>query len=127
MDNNIIQVYTDGSCNTKLKIGAWAAIIIHNNNTKTISGYTLETTNNRMELTAVIKALEYIETNYKNINKMVNVADIDCLNRKCYWPRPDPGIFTQGFGYRQRNKKPEWLCGTREIHGCPNSVTKHNQ
>ena len=57
----------------------------------------------------------------KNIDEYVNVSNKDCLNMKCYWPRPDPGIFTQGIGYRTRNpgKKSEWLCGTREAHGCP--------
>lgn len=49
----------------------------------------------------------------------VDVSDADCLNRKCYWPRPDPGVFTQGQGYRQRAGKQGWLCGNREIRGCP--------
>jgi len=72
---NLIQVYTDGSCNTKLKVGAWAAIILYKNSTKTISGYELDTTNNRMELTAVIKAFEYIEKNNSNINKIELFSD----------------------------------------------------
>lgn len=29
----------------------------------------------------------------KSINQMVDVSDRDCLRRKCYWPRPDPGLF----------------------------------
>lgn len=56
----------------------------------------------------------------KKIKKDVNVSDKDCPKRKCYWPRPDPGVFTQGVGYRTRSGKQEWLCGNREIHGCPN-------
>jgi hypothetical protein len=57
----------------------------------------------------------------KAVKELVDVAHPNCPNRECYWPRPDPGVFTQGVGYRTRNpgKKPEWLCGTREIHGCP--------
>jgi hypothetical protein len=50
---------------------------------------------------------------------MVDVSESDCPKRPCYWPRPDPGVFTQGRGYRQRSGKPEWLCGNREIRGCP--------
>lgn len=51
----------------------------------------------------------------------VEVADRRCLGCPCYWPRPDPGTFTQGKGYRSRGegKKNRWLCGTREAHGCP--------
>lgn len=57
----------------------------------------------------------------KKNRQMVDVSEADCPNKSCYWPRPDPGVFTQGVGYRTRNpgKKPEWLCGNREIHGCP--------
>ena len=57
----------------------------------------------------------------KILGVLVDVSRKDCPKRKCYWPRPDPGVFTQGVGYRTRNpgKKTEWLCGTREIHGCP--------
>jgi hypothetical protein len=57
----------------------------------------------------------------KNVKQMVDVSDKECPTRECYWPRPDPGIFTQGVGYRTRypGKKPEWLCGNREIRGCP--------
>jgi hypothetical protein len=51
----------------------------------------------------------------------VDVSDKECPNRECYWPRPDPGVFTQGVGYRTRypGRKPDWLCGNREIRGCP--------
>lgn len=55
----------------------------------------------------------------KRLKKDVEVSDRECLKRSCYWPRPDPGIFVQGQGYRQRSSSPGWLCGTREIHGCP--------
>jgi hypothetical protein len=57
----------------------------------------------------------------KSVGKKVDVSDKNCLNCPCYWPRPDPGTFTQGQGYRSRGsgKNKEWLCGTREIRGCP--------
>ena len=60
MNNTIIEIYTDGSCHTKTKIGAWAAIIFFENQKKTISGVSKDTTNNQMELTAVIKSIEYL-------------------------------------------------------------------
>ena len=55
----------------------------------------------------------------RNIKKKVDVSDPDCPKRSCYWPRPDPGIFTQGHGYAQRSANVGWLCGNREIMGCP--------
>jgi hypothetical protein len=53
----------------------------------------------------------------QKLKKLVNVLDADCPRRACYWPRLDPGSFCQGRGYRHRSN--DWLCGTREIHGCP--------
>jgi hypothetical protein len=55
----------------------------------------------------------------KTLGQWIDVCCPDCPSKKCYWPRPDPGVFTQGQGYRQRSHKAGWLCGTREIHGCP--------
>ena len=60
MNNKVIEVYTDGSCNTQHKIGAWAAIIFINNKKVVIQGSATETTHNRMELIAVINAIEYV-------------------------------------------------------------------
>lgn len=55
----------------------------------------------------------------KELKVLVDVAQKECPTYSCYWPRPDPGVFTQGVGYRQRTGKQGWLCGRREIHGCP--------
>jgi len=55
---------------------------------------------------------------------LVDVFERDCLKKVCYWPRPDPGVFTQGVGYRQRSANAGWICGTRELHGCPSQNSK---
>ena len=54
-----IKIYTDGACIGNPGPGGWAAIIIENDKKKEIFGGEKLTTNNRMELTAAIKALEY--------------------------------------------------------------------
>tara|TARA_B110000438_G_C15565032_1_gene542851 strand:+ start:257 stop:703 length:447 start_codon:yes stop_codon:yes gene_type:complete len=56
-----ILIYTDGSCLGNPGPGGWAAIIIEEDKEKKIHGGEKLTTNNRMELTAAIKALEYYE------------------------------------------------------------------
>jgi len=58
-------IYTDGACNGNPGPGGWAAIIILENKKKEISGGEKLTTNNRMELTAAIKSLEYCEAQQK--------------------------------------------------------------
>ena len=61
----MIKIYTDGSCIGNPGKGGWAAIIFKNNKKKILKGSKEITTNNQMELTATIKALEYICTKDK--------------------------------------------------------------
>lgn len=52
-----VEIYTDGACSGNPGIGGWCAILIYNGVTKTVSGYNKSTTNNRMELFAIIQGL----------------------------------------------------------------------
>jgi len=54
-----IKIYTDGACIGNPGPGGWAAIVLFENKKKELFGGEKLTTNNRMELTAAIKALEY--------------------------------------------------------------------
>ena len=54
-----IKIYTDGACIGNPGPGGWAAVLLIEGNKKEIFGGEKLTTNNRMELTATIKALEY--------------------------------------------------------------------
>ena len=58
-----MQIYTDGGCTGNPGPGGWAAVILDKaGKTHEISGADPQTTNNRMELTAVIRALEHVNT-----------------------------------------------------------------
>ena len=59
----MIKIYTDGSCLNNPGNGGWAAIININGDVKKISGGVKDTTNNKMELMAPIKALQEIKGN----------------------------------------------------------------
>lgn len=56
-----IEIFTDGACKGNPGIGGWGAILRYGKHEKKLSGAELNTTNNRMELTAVIKALETLK------------------------------------------------------------------
>ncbi len=56
----MIKIYTDGSCIGNPGNGGWAAILLMNEKKIKIKGYKKNTTNNQMELTAPIKALNKI-------------------------------------------------------------------
>lgn len=56
-----IEIFTDGACLGNPGAGGWGVILRYNNIEKELSGGENDTTNNRMELTAVIKALEALK------------------------------------------------------------------
>ncbi len=55
-----VSIYTDGACKGNPGKGGWGALLEYNGKIKEINGYAKETTNNMMELTAVIKSLEIL-------------------------------------------------------------------
>ena len=57
----MIKVYTDGACKGNPGQGGWGALILENDSSREIYGGESNTTNNRMELMAVIRALESIK------------------------------------------------------------------
>ena len=68
-------IYTDGSCNTQSLTGAWVAIIFIGDKKKQLSGIDENTTHQRMELTAVIKAIEFLKDHYHDITKLAIYTD----------------------------------------------------
>lgn len=56
-----IEIYTDGACSGNPGPGGWGAILRYNGAEKELSGGEAQTTNNRMELSAVIAALECLK------------------------------------------------------------------
>ena len=56
-----VTIYTDGACSGNPGPGGWAAILRYGEHEKELSGGEAQTTNNRMELTAVLRALEALK------------------------------------------------------------------
>jgi ribonuclease HI len=56
-----VTLYTDGACSGNPGPGGWGAILLYNGHEKEMSGGEEHTTNNRMELTAVIRGLEALK------------------------------------------------------------------
>ncbi len=57
-ESNMVDIYTDGACSGNPGPGGWGAILRYNGTEREISGGEADTTNNRMELMAAIRALE---------------------------------------------------------------------
>jgi len=57
-----VEIFTDGACSGNPGPGGWGAILRNKDIEKEFSGGEIETTNNRMELTAVIEALKALKT-----------------------------------------------------------------
>ncbi len=58
---NIVEIYTDGACKGNPGPGGWGALLLYNGSEREISGCEPRTTNNRMELRAVIEALSALK------------------------------------------------------------------
>jgi len=56
-----VEIYTDGACRGNPGPGGWAALMLFGEHARELSGAEVLTTNNRMELTAVIRALEALK------------------------------------------------------------------
>lgn len=58
-----VQIFTDGACKGNPGVGGWGALIKSSHYTKELKGHEQLTTNNRMELIAVIEGIKSIEKN----------------------------------------------------------------
>jgi ribonuclease HI len=75
MQDGSTEIYTDGSCHTQHKLGTWAAIVFTGTKKIVLSGTVIDTTHNRMELMAVVKALEYIKIHLANTTSVKVYTD----------------------------------------------------
>ena len=98
-DNKKVTIYTDGACSGNPGIGGWGAIAFYKGVKKEYSGFSPETTNNQMELTAAIEVL----------NKLKEPCEITLYSDSAYLIN----AFNQGWitnwqmnGFKNANKKP---------------------
>lgn len=61
MQTKEVTIYTDGACSGNPGKGGWGAVLLFGNHQKDLSGFSPETTNNKMELTAVIESLRALK------------------------------------------------------------------
>lgn len=66
-----ISIYTDGSCLGNPGPGGWGVVVLDGELEDMLSGNEAETTNNRMEMMAIIEALKWVHEKYsENINEL---------------------------------------------------------
>lgn len=98
-----INIYTDGACSGNQNdnnIGGWGAALVYNENVKEIYGGAINTTNNIMEMTAIIEALKAIKSKDVAISIYSDSAYVvNCMNDKWY-------VKWQKNGWMNSAKKP---------------------
>ena len=89
-----VTIYTDGACSGNPGPGGWGAILMHGDRKKELSGGEKLTTNNRMELLAVITALEALKkpcevTLYSDSKYVVDAVNLGWLRqwKRAGWKR----------------------------------------
>ena len=81
-----VEIYTDGACSVNSGTGGWASVLLYEQHKKELYGNAKETTNNRMELTAVIEALKALKkpcnvTLYSDSKYVVDSVNKDWVYR----------------------------------------------
>ncbi len=94
-----VTIYTDGACSGNPGPGGWGAILMYGRHKRELSGGEAQTTNNRMELTAVIQALEQLKEPCAVELYSDSKYIIDALTQG--WARS-----WQAKGWRKPDKKP---------------------
>ncbi len=84
-----VTLYTDGACSGNPGVGGWGAVLMYNGHEKRISGAEDNTTNNRMELTAVIEGLKCLN----------QPCEVDVYSDSAY----TVNAFASGWVYGWRN------------------------
>jgi len=77
-----VEIFTDGACSGNPGIGGWAAVLVYNGKMKEISGYDKQTTNNRMELFAVIMGLRALKEPCEVVVTTDSAYVADAFNKK---------------------------------------------
>ena len=91
MTEELVEIFSDGACRGNPGPGGWGALLRFNNREKELWGGEAATTNNRMELTAVIRALEALErpsrvrlyTDSQYVQKGISAWILDWKRRGC--------------------------------------------
>ena len=94
-----VTLYTDGACSGNPGPGGWGAVLLYGEHRRELSGGERETTNNRMEITAVIEGLRVLKF----------PCEVDVYSDSAY----TVNAFTEGwvngwerFGWKKADKKP---------------------
>ncbi|MDA0902403.1 MAG: ribonuclease HI [Proteobacteria bacterium] len=96
--SDIVEIYTDGACSGNPGNGGWGAILLYNQHQKKISGSVCDTTNNQMELKAVIEALKILK---RTVQIVVHTDSIYVKDGITKWIDN-----WKNNGWRTANKKP---------------------
>lgn len=116
MARKFVEIFTDGACSGNPGPGGWGALLRFAGHEKELSGGEKDTTNNRMELTAVIKALSALKEPCKVRLTTDSKYVCEAINQKWVYS-------WQKNGWRKADKKPalnvdlwEKLLPLLEIH-----------
>ncbi len=102
-EDRILRIYTDGGCAGNQKnenLGGWGAILEFGSASRELYGAEKNTTNNRMEMTALLEALRAVKKENQEIHVFSDSSYLmDCFRKKWY-------VSWQKNGWKTASKKP---------------------
>ena len=110
-EDRILRIYTDGGCagnQSDENLGGWGAILEFGSATKELYGSEKNTTNNRMEMTALLEALRAVKKENQEIHVFSDSSYLmDCFRKKWY-------VYWQKNGWKTASKKAGGKSGSLE-------------
>jgi len=79
---NTVVIYTDGACSGNPGPGGWGSVLLYNGHRRELSGGEADTTNNRMEMMAVIQAMESLK---RPCSVMINTDSVYVMKGITEW------------------------------------------
>ena len=116
-----VELYTDGACRGNPGAGGWGAILVYGKYEKELSGGEAETTNNRMELLAVIRGLEAVKWQNAEVHVVsdssyvvnaINKGWLENWKRRAYSKVKNPDLWMRLDPLLQRHRVSfHWIKG----------------
>lgn len=111
-----VNIWTDGSCNTETKQGGWGSVLKYGEHTKLLRGKCSNTTNNRMEMTALLNSLVALKFPCRvhiYTDSMIVISGLKHLREpKRYKPKANMDIWEQIWPLVEEHEwEVEWIPG----------------
>lgn len=108
-----VEIYTDGACSGNPGVGGWGVVMLYKGHKKEASGAEASTTNNRMELTAIIQGLKMLKEPC-----VVTIYSDSAYSVEPFLKGWINGWIMKGWRTSSKDEVKTWICGKNCFRLC---------